>query len=263
MKGRKKRKHLIDAREKIKEKIKNKHVYLFLDFDGTLSAIRRNPSEVKLSRAKFKILKKISEKKDITTAIISGRALKEIKNLVGIKNLIYAGNHGMEMGRSRGKGNKKTKVIGKILQKKLEKIKGVLVEDKGATLSAHFRMAARGKEKEVIRIIKEITLPYEKAGDIRVTQGKKVFEIRPPFAWDKGRCVEHLLREKRKTLKRRVSAFYLGDDETDEDVFKRLKKRIFCVKVGKPEGKGTSANYYLNGVQEVGRFLKKLCELLV
>lgn len=270
MRNSKKKKHLISAWNLIKKKIKDKYVYLFLDFDGTLCRLRRKPSAAKLSVSNFKILKKLAGCKNITLAVVSGRELREIKKLVGIKKIIYAGNHGMEIygaaarsGRFVKKENNKIKEIRKELRKNLKGIKGVFVEDKGFTVSAHFRMAAGSEEKEIIRIIKKVTLPYEKAGYIRVIKGKKVLEIRPSSAMDKGGCAEYLLKKEEKTRKTGVIPFYLGDDQTDEDAFNRLKGKGFCVEVVSKKNQETAADYYLKGVQEVRRFLKRLYGLVV
>jgi trehalose-phosphatase len=249
--------------DKIKKDLRGKHLYLFLDFDGTLTAIRRRPEAVKLGKSTGDILKKLVSEKDISVAIISGRKLKEARKLVGIKDIIYAGNHGLETEGpdvkftvpEAAKAKKLISLIRKKLEKELRLYEGVLVEDKTLTLSVHYRMARKSKVKEIERVFKNITIPYKSSGRIAVTKGKKVWEVRPPVRWNKGNIAAHLLGQKKKKLKKRIVSFYIGDDKTDEDAFRKLRRGSYTVKVGK--GK-TRASYCLQDIKEVRKFLKDL-----
>jgi trehalose 6-phosphate phosphatase len=262
-------KHLAKEWGRIKERIKGKAVYLFLDFDGTLTPIRKRPGLVKLSRATRGALKALVAQEDIFTAVISGRALKEVKKLVGVKEITYAGNHGLE---AEGKGFKFTapgalrakKAITEVkkkLKKKFRPFRGVLIEDKGLSLSVHFRMARPAKIKEIEQVFKRTTDPYRATGKISVTRGKKVWEVRPPVKWDKGKIVSLLLRQKKKGIKKEIIPFYIGDDRTDEDAFRALGRRAYAAKIGKTGRKNTSAGYYLQGAKEVREFLKKILDM--
>ena len=262
-------KHLAGEWSKVTRRIKGKAVYLFLDFDGTLTPIRKQPEAVRLSGATRKALKRLISCEDVFVSVISGRALGKIGKLVGIKGIIYAGNHGLEAegpgfkftapGSLRAK--KAVTEIKKRLKKELKFFKGALVEDKGLSLSVHFRMVSKGKQGEVKRIFKKTTAPYEAAGKIVVTEGKKVLEVRPPVKWDKGKIVSLLLTRKKKKRKKAVVPFYIGDDKTDEDAFRALGSRAYAVKIGNPGGKSTSAGYYLQGAKEVREFLKKILNI--
>ncbi len=262
-------KHLAGEWSKIEGRVKGRAVYLFLDFDGTLTPIRKQPDAVRLSGGMREALKRLVSCENVFISVISGRALKEVKKLVGVKEITYAGNHGLE---AEGKGFKFTapgamrakKAITEVkkkLKKKLRPFKGVLIEDKGLSLSVHFRMAHPAKIKEIEQVFKRTTDPYRATGKISVTMGKKVWEVRPPVKWDKGKIVLLLLRQKKKGIKKEIIPFYIGDDRTDEDAFRALGRRAYAVKIGKTGRKNTSAGYYLQGTKEVREFLKKILNM--
>ena len=70
---------------------------LLLDFDGTLTPIRRDPDKVRLGKRMHGILKILSGQTNINVAIISGRELGDIRKKIGLKDVVYAGNHGLEL----------------------------------------------------------------------------------------------------------------------------------------------------------------------
>jgi len=196
-------------------------------------------------------------------AIISGRALKDIRKLVGLRKIYYAGNHGLEIcGPSlrlvRPEAEKVASTISEIcdnLKVKLGHIEGVIVEDKGLTASIHHRLVAPGKLGELKRIFAETARPHLRAGRIKIARGKKVLEIRPNINWDKGKAVLWII----EALKPKGEALpiYLGDDETDEDAFRALRGKGMTILVSKTPIK-SNAEYFLRDVDEVKVFLKKL-----
>ncbi len=251
--------------DKIEKRLASGHVYLLMDFDGTLAAIRRHPALARLSGEAVRALRNIlTHRKDISLAVVSGRSLRDIRRRVGIKGILYAGNHGLE---AEGPGIrfvvpealKAKRIVKKIsasLKKEYSGFKGVVVEDKGLTISVHFRMVSPSRVKDVERRLERIAAPYKAKGKIRVMSGKKVWEIRPPIKWDKGKAAIRLIKEKKKTLKGKILPVYIGDDTTDEDAFKAIGKRGVCVFVG---GKRkSSAPYYLKGTREVIKFLRNV-----
>ena len=240
-------------------------VAVFLDFDGTLAAIRRRPSDAGLSKAARKILKEIAKEKRISAAIISGRALSDIIRRTGVKGLIYAGNHGLEI---KGKGVKNTvpgafkakKAVAAIERKAAKafaRVKGVIVEDKGLSLSVHYRTADPSKLPLIERTIREFAWPFVRKGIVRLTRGKKVWEVRPAVDWNKGKAVLYLLKMFGKRSGGGCFPIYMGDDRTDEDAFRALRGKGLTVLVGRPEEK-TSAGYYLRNTGEVMMFLRRI-----
>jgi len=237
--------------------------FLFLDYDGTLASIAKTPEMALLPKETRKILAELNSNPFFTLAIISGRSLEDIRKLVGIKGVIYAGNHGLQMkGPSLSYVNKEAlrnrdllSNIRRRLQNKVSGIEGVFVEDKGLTLSVHYRLASKKDIKPLKLILMRLLRPLIKDGKIRLTHGKMVCEIRPPAKWDKGRAVKWLLHKAR--LRRTTLPVCVGDDRTDEDMFKAVGPRGIAVCVGRP-GSSSHAGFYLRNTGEVKKFLNKL-----
>lgn len=234
---------------------------LLMDYDGTLTPIVERPEEAIIPTDMKRHLLQLSKRYPI--AIISGRALKDIRKLVGLRKIYYAGNHGLEIsGPSlrlvRPEAEKVAPTVSEIcndLMVKLGHIDGVIVEDKGLTASIHHRLVAPGKLGELKRIFTKTTRPHLRAGRVKIARGKKVLEIRPNINWGKGKAVLWII----EALKPKGEALpiYLGDDETDEDAFRALRGRGMTILVSKTPRK-SNAEYFLRDVGEVKVFLRKL-----
>ena len=260
--------YLFSHRNKLKDGLKDKFVLLFLDYDGTLTPIVETPDKAIISQNIKDLLNKLSTSPHCRVAIISGRALSDIKGLVGLKDIIYAGNHGLEIEGPKIKFESQLSprlksIIRHIYEdavSKLSKIKGVLIEDKGLTISVHYRLVDKQDIQEFLSIFAEITDPYIVRDKIRINSGKKVYEIRPPVMWDKGKVVLWLLaRQQFLSGKNKIFPVYIGDDVTDEDAFKVLKKKGLTIFVG--EKAGSAAQYYLKTTEEVTEFLRLIFDL--
>ncbi len=136
------------------------------------------------------------------------------------------------------------------LKMALSHIQGVLIEDKDISLSIHFRMVSMGDLAEFFDIISKISKEYK---DIfEVNTGKKVLEIRPVLAWNKGDAVTWITNEMGKGR----MPIYIGDDTTDEDAFRAIKGKGISICVGgSPE-----AEYFLKRQEEVRGLLELLSE---
>ena len=256
-------KHLFDDIHGLRQKICNRHIMLFLDYDGTLAPIAFTPNKATITDINRALLRRLSKCRTIKLAIISGRSLKDIKGMVRIKGITYSGNHGLEIEGPRIKFTAPMPAgymtalrrIKNRLSAELSSIKGVLIEDKGHVLSLHYRLINRKKIPLVRTVFHETVIFYLAKGRISVKPGKKVVEVRPPVRWDKGKAVLWILARQRLGLKRKpLTAIYIGDDITDEDAFKALRGRGLGVFVGSP--RPSFAGYYLRGPGEVTRFLK-------
>lgn len=253
---------------KVKSSLLGKCIMLFLDYDGTLSPIADAPEKALLPPATKELLRRLSRKKGFKVAIISGRSLGDIKSIVGVPGIIYAGNHGLQLEGPKikyrsfvpGKYLKAIEEIKEELQAKIEHVAGAFIEDKGHSLALHFRLAnKRGRDVAKTLFHETVSVPIVKGG-IKIKRGKMVLEVLPPLAWDKGRMVLWLLARQRFSARRgAVAPIYIGDDTTDEDAFKALKGSGLTVRVGK--GKKTSARYLLRDTDETADFLKLLLQL--
>lgn len=233
---------------------------VLLDFDGTLAPIAAAPEAVRLDRETRRILANLNKPPHDTLAILSGRSLKEVSSLVRLKNVIYAGNHGLEInGRGfklppKAREARKLRKFIKLLAQKFRmafgSFQGILVEDKNFTLSLHFRRLPAEQAFLFNRLVRFFREKYEKYPLVWV-RGKKVWEIRPRVYWGKGDTALYLLQKI-------PGAFPLaiGDDVSDEDMFKAIAKRGIAIRVG--NSKTSEADYYLKSPSEVRVFLENL-----
>ena len=231
------------------------HVLLFLDFDGTLAPIHQNPGAASMPHESRKALQALEAGDRSSVAIISGRALADLRERVRMEEIIYAGNHGLEIvgpglhfiePTAAGRVDA-LEELARHLQVRLRHIPGVEVERKLLTASIHFRRASRSKLEEVQRTVQDALNPI--VGLFQVTQGLQVFEIRPRVNWHKGLAVRWI----REALGRRDAlSMYIGDDLTDEDAFRALPDGI-TISVGRANS--TCAQYHLEEQDSVQEFL--------
>lgn len=264
-------KYLFDAWETIVNKIREaRHILLMFDFDGTLTPIVDTPEMARLQEESRKLLKSLARRPNCTAAIISGRAINDLQSKVSIPGIIYAGNHGLEI---QGPGldfvhpiteeiRPVLRIIGLVLKKALGSIRGAIVEDKGLTLSIHYRLVDNQEIEEVKDILDSTVGVAAVLGKVRTTSGKMVHEIRPAVPWDKGKAVKLLMKRYGKGGRQSgLLPLYLGDDLTDEDAFKVIESYGgVAVYVG-GENNQSSASYYLKSTGEVYNFIKELLRL--
>lgn len=240
-------------------KDKNK-ILLFLDYDGTLVPIKKRPELAQLPVKNRLLLQNLSYRPNIRVAIISGRQLSDIKSLVGIPKFIYIGNHGYEIDlygkRTIQKAAKRFVPVLKKIKAALagiQKIKGAIIDDKKYTLSIHFRQVRTSKTRSFQQLFFRAIRPWRK--HIKLTSGKKVFEIRPPGDWNKGRAAKWVIK---KLNLKKCLPIYIGDDKTDEDAFMALKKKGIPIQVGKKEK--TAAACVFADIETVYQYLRALAK---
>ena len=239
-------------------------VILLSDYDGTLVQISKSPELAVLPREMKELLRALS--KSIKIVVVSGRQLSELKALVGLRKVYYVGNHGFEisgpkMRLVRPEAIRTATMIAQICQRLRERLgstKGVIIEDKGATASVHYRMVKKSGAAALRRVFAETVDPYLKTGEIRITTGKKVLEIRPNVDWDKGKAITWIIAQ--VDPKRELIPIYMGDDRTDEDAFIALEKSGITVLISKNKRK-SHAKFFLKNVHEVKVFLDRLLEM--
>ncbi|XP_073281266.1 probable trehalose-phosphate phosphatase J isoform X2 [Primulina huaijiensis] len=263
----------LDMFDQITKASKGKQIVMFLDYDGTLSPIVNDPEQAFMSEAMRTTVRKLA--RYFPTAIVSGRCRDKVYNFVRLGELYYAGSHGMDIkGPSKGSKHKKgtqavlfqpasefLPMIDEVYQQLLEIIKstpGAMVENNKFCVSVHFRCV---DEKKWTELAKQVGSVLEGYPSLRLTQGRKVLEIRPTIKWDKGKALEFLLESLGYANCSDVFPVYIGDDRTDEDAFKVLRQRGqgFGILVSKAP-KDTNASYSLQEPSEVMAFLRRLVE---
>lgn len=243
---------------------------LVSDFDGTLSPIVDDPDSARPDPSVLPALQALRDA-GVTIGILSGRMARDVSARVNVPGLVFIGNHGFERFQS---GNiiipesarpyqKAVKKAAQKIQKKL--LPGMQLEDKGITLSVHYR---RAESEEQVR---EVFLPrLQKWSDkygLVLFQGRKVFELRPPVNVDKGTAFMQFVEDFNVR-----AAVYLGDDTTDAAVLKTAKKMRemgLCEAYGigvhsanTPEDIQLYEDYSAEGVEGVSAFLSLLVDSL-
>lgn len=255
--------------EEIAQYLADKHLVVFLDYDGTLTPIVDRPELAVLSDDMRETLRSAAE--HFTVVIISGRDRANVERLVALDNLIYAGSHGFDITGPGGLYMQQDRAKAFLpaldraedeLKEKLSDIRGVIIERKRYAIAVHYRLVAA----EHLEIIEEAVdhIVEGSASMLRRTGGKKIFELRPTLPWDKGKALYWLLDALERTGKveprgEDILPLYIGDDETDEDAFSVLREREGLGVLVADTPKPTEAHYCLEDHLAVGRFLSRLC----
>jgi len=243
----------------IKKRIKKaRRIVFFLDYDGTLTPIRKKPHYAKAKKTTKKLLKNLAKKPKSKVYILSGRELSNIKRLLGVSNIYYIGNHGIEAkgpGGFRyvyGPARRVSSIIQKchsILKKRI-RFKGTALENKKYTLSLHYRGAKRKDVPLIKKSFFKIVESFTKCGKLKITKGKEVLEVRPNINWNKGSILLWVMKDFPKS----TLPFCIGDDKTDEDAFKALGGKGISILVCE-KNRRTKALYRLRTSKEVIDFL--------
>ncbi|WOK97630.1 putative trehalose-phosphate phosphatase 6 [Canna indica] len=251
-----------------------KKIVVFLDYDGTLSPIVDDPNRAFMSAAMRDAVRVVA--KQFPTAIVSGRCINKVFSFVKLRELYYAGSHGMDIkgpSKRTKHTNPKAKAVlfqpaneflpmmQEVYKKLVEETKFIMgsrVEDNKFSLSVHFRCVDEKIWSSLIELVTSVLKEYPK---LRLTLGRKVLEIRPSIKWDKGKALEFLLESLGFTNCSNVFPIYIGDDRTDEDAFKvlREKEQGLGILVSK-FAKETNASYCLQEPTEVMNFLRRLVQ---
>ena len=240
---------------------------IITDTDGTISEIAPTPQEAHVDEEMRKILRKISERYRVL-AFISGRPVHEALRMVGVPEAIYVGNHGLEYiinGRYERlrEVDDYLPIIRKcaIELKKKTPDENIIFEDKGICYSIHYRQCPDPKltEERIMDTLRE--MPESRR--IRVDHGRMLVELKPPVEYNKGLIVRKIIEESDVS-----SAVYLGDDVTDADAFRELRKlesemmikaaSVIVLSEEIPDEIKDSASFYVSGVPEVLRFFRWL-----
>lgn len=227
---------------------------LAFDFDGTLAPIVTNPLAAAMSAETAERLAKLALA--LPCVVISGRARSDVlARLAGIPIAEVIGNHGSEPWLDLAPLRAEVSGWIPVIQDALAQEEGVLVENKGCSLSIHYRHAVHRRKTltSLRRLLCHLRIP-------RVVQGKCVLNLMPAGALHKG---EGLLRA--MAALSRTHALYIGDDVTDEDVFalpeaegKHRQARVLGIRVG-PRLQ-TQAPLYLRNQAEINALLEALIE---
>jgi trehalose 6-phosphate phosphatase len=235
---------------------------LFLDYDGTLTPIVKHPEDAIISDQMKDVLMRCASL--FTVAIVSGRDLDDLKGIVNIDSLIYAGSHGFRISGPGGlymEHEKSEEILPELdrIEKELydifnKHIEGLQIDRKRYAIGVHYRNVAEDKIKEITGKVKKI---IDKHHGFKKGEGKKIVEVKPDVDWDKGKAIDWIMNRLELTGKSGIIPIYIGDDVTDEDAFKSLSGKGIGILVGF-HGLPTAAKYSLKNVYQVRVFLQML-----
>ena len=194
---------------------------ILLDVDGVLAPIVARPEDAAVPGETRVELESLRDRYAVV-ACVSGRTSDDAERIVGVPGLVYLGSHGLELAPDA-----------KHWEDTLRDFAAGVdwpVEDKGLTVSFHYRLAA---DQQAARAELEEVASRARAAGLKARFGRKVLELLPPITANKGTAVKSLLEE--RGLHR---ALYAGDDTTDLDGFAAVAELELGVRVAvaSPEG---------------------------
>jgi trehalose 6-phosphate phosphatase len=226
----------------------------FLDVDGTLLEIADTPSAVRVDMELLELIGRLSRVSGGALALISGRSISDLEELLGAQRIPLAGQHGLERRDAAGRlwihaAPPAAKCSFKeALAPVLARHPGLLLEDKGLTLALHYRLAphlAAYAHRLMARLMGEA------GGGLELQKGKRVIEIKPAGI-DKGTAVAEYLAE--SPFRGRHPVF-IGDDLNDEHGFAEVNRvGGISIKVGPG---ASCARYRLPHVAAVRHWLNE------
>lgn len=222
---------------------------LAFDFDGTLAPIVEQPELARMSSSVNNSF--LSLAKNQPVAVISGRSINDLRKRVP-SGISLVGNHGLE-GLSKSKKSAEMVLASvegwkKRIRENWKKVAndpGVFLEDKEYSLALHYRNSKAKKEakRRIFDLISDLD-PHP-----RIIMGKSVFNLLPIGAPHKGVAILELMSQGLFS-----AALYVGDDDTDEDVFALPDQRIVTIRVGYK--RSSQAQFFLKRQSEIKRLIE-------
>ncbi len=228
---------------------------LLLDFDGTLVPVIDDPDGVSLDPPVQRVLRRLAGHPGMSVYIMSGRRLADLRRRVRVPGIHLLGLHGWESrGATLPPAQKQLLHQAKIwLAERLPALPGILLEDKGHALAAHYRGAKPAAVQVAERVMLD-TRDHFRPG-LRLLKGKKIWELLPRAIVGKGATVQSLLAG----LPADTLPIFIGDDTSDESAFAVLGHGL-AVHVGGQTK--TKAAFCLRDPGEVREFLERFEALI-
>lgn len=255
---------VLDRLDVVSEILGASRVGLFSDFDGTLTPIFDDPRNTVLSPAIRDTIGELSTRLELV-AMVSGRDVNTLREMIGLTSVTYVGNHGLEEWTPRGERRVYESQISDGLIKEVEKgielseVAGISLENKGLSVAVHYRNSPDPAmaRTELLPMLKHLAA----ARGLGIREGKMVLEIGTEAGVNKGTAVSRMVRDSRL-----MGAIVLGDDLTDCDAFDALcdlvrkgtlkGAAIAVVDEETPEAVTRRADFRLTGMGEVEEFLR-------
>jgi alpha,alpha-trehalase len=235
---------------------------VFLNTDRLLAPVADVHEPAELSMTVRQILRALARMDNVKVALISSRKLSELRTLIGLPELSYAGNNGLEVCTPDSSFTEPAAVslqetvreLSSQLAQKLQPIAGAWVENRDLALSVHYAQAPEASADEVRHLV-HATLAESKHPFV-LTQGDKTYDIGPRVHWTKGDAVRWL---KERLGRPDALAIYIGSNASDEEAFAALPDGITIRVESIPE---SAAQYHVNEPAEIEELLGWLANLL-
>lgn len=236
-------------------------VCLLSDYDGTLTPLVDRPEDATLDAEMSRILGALARNPRVVFGVVSGRSLEDLRSRVGLPGIWYVGNHGYEIvspeGRERRFYEKDEASflagVADELARATSPFPGVLVENKGPVVAVHYRRVAAESVSDVEKAFLSVVDRHHRR--IMIARGWCVLEARLRSGCNKGMAVRFIRQE----LPAGTFMLYFGDDLTDRDAFRTLRRWGVSVAVGPDEG---LAEYTLPDPGAVRESLGRIEEIL-
>lgn len=250
----------------LRELLSRSPLLLFLDVDGTLAPIAPRPEEAAVPERTRKLVARLAALDGVEVSLVSGRAARDARRMVGVTQVWAVGNHGFESIGPDGEElvdpsvapfeQQLVRVAGE-LRSMFQGITGVLVEDKRWTLSVHYRLA----DPSVVPRVRSAVLRMAAEVGLLVHEGKMVLEVRPPVDVNKGTAVLALAERLGGSD---GAVVFIGDDRTDEDAFRAIRRRwhrSLTVRVVAGDPVPSEAEFRVEGTEGARDLLEQILHL--
>jgi len=255
--------HALRASDEFGDRLRGRAPALFLDYDGVLTPIVADPDAATLDDNGRAAVQRAAEQMPV--AIISGRDLEDVRSMVAIDHLAYAGSHGFDMlladGERERYGEEFLDELDEVEQELVEQLRGldgVRLERKSFAVTVHTRQARAPEFRERAQQI--VAAVAQRHPHLKVTAGKEVEEFRPGIEWNKGRALTRLMAVL-DLDDADYAPIYVGDDITDEDAFVAIAGIGIGVVVAGDEDRPTRADFRLDEPAETASLLHLLTTL--
>ncbi|PXY34225.1 trehalose-phosphatase [Prauserella endophytica] len=224
------------------------------DYDGTLAPIMENPDEARPRSESVGALRSLAGLHETTTAVISGRALRDLATLSRLPSEVHlVGSHGSEFDigfvhELDAQARDLHRRIEEELDRLIEGVAGASLEVKPASIAVHVRRASREDAERIVDAVHNGPCTWE---GVSTTDGKEVVEL-SVVQTNKGAALDTLRHQVGAT-----AAVFIGDDVTDEKAFARLAGPDLGIKVGDGE---SLAQYNVDDPEQVATVLAFMLE---
>jgi trehalose 6-phosphate phosphatase len=268
----------IECFESFRDAAGGKLLTVFLDYDGTISPIVKQPDKAFMSDEMRAAVRRVASL--YPTAIISGRSREKVYDFVRLPELYYAGSHGLDIVAPVVDGGARARemhqpapwapavmdAVYKECVEAIESIPGASVDHNKFCVSVHYRNCEAKEDWTRVKAVVDRCVAADPAR-LRRAEGRKVFEVKPRVAWDKGKALSYLLGQlglEGKYAPGEVMSLYFGDDHTDEDAFHELRGfpgDAGCGVIVSTVPKPSVARYSVRDPAEVLTFLNSIADL--